>query len=426
MADIDEGVGKNLDEPAALKLADDYCRKFSPELTPHVVLSKSKIDRVHRTDYKFDMAIPKFNAGSTVAKLNVEVKGNEFSYFRVAWDVPDTWSCTRSKMRWYQQLDLVVSAVVGVLLLVIAVLWSVHVLKSAALEWKSSLFFTGLAVIVSIVAINQASLCLASYNTAETFTSFVARSVAWSSIGLLLCFMRFLLLSIVGFNCLKVSFPMIAGQVFHGILLAPQNQSERKLRLNLCLDAVIGSYTLSAVLLAINVLAMWASHTFSPSLSLEIPGTLTSLFSSFSPAIQLFTAITYWVVFGLMLFALLGSLWQKYLNSTRRSVSFIVAAALLMGMSVWHWQDCLIKTGIGVVLGITIWWFVTRVFRMNALCYAFALLQIVTGLYLMELIAHVSKIAPAEIGLAVLFLCAPLALAAIVWMQDRHLESQSE
>ncbi len=419
--DIDESPGKKLDESEALKIVDDYIKKYRPELTPYSVNGKNRIERANRIDYKFDLNIPKFNAGSTAAKLNTEVKGDHISELRLDWDVPDTWSWPRAKKKWYQQADSVLLAG-GVLALMVAFLvWSIHILRSTSIQWKGAILFTGVGVLASIISsFNNAAKLLVLYNTAETFSSFVGQSLAAEAVKLLLISIGYLLLCIVGFSSLKVSFPIIANQLRHGFLLTPQNSVERIFRSSVWLDAAIGSYAFIAVLFAIKTLQSVALTRFSPALHLEMPGHTPILFSMFFPAVDLLTAVSAWLIFGLMAIAITASFWRRYLNTTVRAVSCITITGVLFGASSWYWQDCVIDTVSIIAMLLACWWFTTRVFRLNAICYVFVLIEVVSGIYSGELVEHVQKIGQIEIALSFAIICAPLFATALVLLKDKQ------
>ncbi len=419
--DINEGPGKKLDQSDALKLVDDYIKKYRPELTPYSVNGRNKIERANRTDYKFDLNIPKFNAGSTAAKLNTEVKGDHLSDLSLDWDIPDTWLWPRAKMKWYQQADSVLRSGAVLTLMVAFLAWSIHILRSTSIQWKGALFFAGVGVITTLISsFNNAATLLVSYNTAETFNSFVGQSLAAEAVKLLLISIGYLLLCIVGFSSLKVSFPIIANQLRHGLLLVPQNSSERTFRSDVWFDAAIGSYAFIAISFAIKTLQAIAVSRYSPALHLEMPTHMTTMFSMFFPAIDLLTALLAWLVFGLMAVAITASLWRRFLNTTFRSVLFIIIAGIVLGASSWYWQDCVIDTISTAALLLEIWWFTTRVFRLNAVSYVFVLMEVVAQVYLGELVAHMQKIGLLEIVLASAIVCAPLVATALVLLKDRQ------
>ena len=117
--DIDEGTGKKLDESDALKIVDDYIKKFRPEFVPYTVNGKNRIEHTNRTDYKFDFERPQsLMPEQRAAKLKAELKGDQISELRLDWDVPDTWSWPRTKMKWYQQVDNVLRSCLALALLV--------------------------------------------------------------------------------------------------------------------------------------------------------------------------------------------------------------------------------------------------------------------------------------------------------------------
>ena len=219
---------------------------------------------------------------------------------------------------------------------------------------------------------------------------------------------------------------MIAHQLRHGMLFTPQNNSERAVRSSVWLDAAVGSYAFAALILVIKTLQHIAIDRCSPELHLEMPAHMLALFSSVLPPFDLLTFILAWLIFGLMAIAILASLWRRYLNNTIRSVIFITIVGIVLGVSSWYWQECVIGTVSIIAMIFAAWWFVTRIFRLNAISYVFVLVEIFAGMYLGELIDHGKTIGLVEMIMASVFVCLPFVATGFVLLKDKQVKSESK
>ncbi|CAN5422160.1 hypothetical protein BH10CYA1_BH10CYA1_02710 [soil metagenome] len=417
----DEGKGRKLSEAEAFAVVDAYLKKNRPEFVPYDVIGKNRVERADRVDYEFELNVPKFNVGETASKVKVGVKGDEISELKIDWDLPDSWSWPRTKLKWYQQVDGVLRAIFGIVLLVAFLSWGIHVLRATSIRWAGPLILGGIGLILMIIAsLNGVEKLFINYNTAESLQSFVAQSIAQESVKVLLLSFGYLLLSLAGFATIRLCFPTIANQLRHGFLLKPLNPEERIMRSNIWIDAAVSSYSLCAVLVALKVIQNVIMEAVTPSIRLDIPKFLPTIFSSVFPSVDVLTAIFSGVILGLMLLAIGAGLWQKFLRTNLRVVLFILLCSLLTGASSWYWQDCLSAFLFTVVGLSTLLFFLVRVVRMNLLSYVFLALQLTAGVRLGELLEHAKSIGAAEIGIIIAFLMLPLAATITVVFLDRQ------
>ncbi len=422
----DEGKGRKLSEAEAFAVVDAYLKKNRPEFVPYQVVGKNRVERADRVDYEFELNVPRFDVGATASKVKAGVKGDEISELKIDWDPPDSWSWPRTKLKWYQQVNGVLRAIFGIVLLVAFLSWGIYVLRATSIRWAGPLMLGGTGLIVMIiVSVNGAEKLFFTYNTAESLQSFIAQSFAQESVKVLLLSFGYLLLSLAGFATLRLSFPAIANQLRHGFLLKPQNSEERVMRSNIWIDAAISSYALCAVLVVLKFIRSAIMETFTPSVHLDIPQFLPAIFSSTFPSIDIFTAIFSGVILGLMLLSIGAGLWKKYLRTNLRVALFLLFCSVSMGTSSWYWQDCLSAFLFTVVSLSTVLFFLVRLFRFNLLSYVFLAFQLTAGVRLGELMEHARKIGLAEIGIIIAFLVLPLAATIIVVFLDRQKKNPS-
>ncbi|HEY9733685.1 MAG TPA: CPBP family intramembrane glutamic endopeptidase [Drouetiella sp.] len=420
LENIDEGKGARLTEPEALALVDAYVKKNRPEFIPYKVIGGNRIVRPDRVDYEFELNVPKFNVGETPAKVKAGIKGNEISEFKIDYDLPDSWAWPRSKQKWYQQVDTVARYIFGIVLLVAALYWIIHVLRATSIRWAGPLMFGVVGVVVSILStINNVPKLFSNYNTAEDINSFVAQSFAQESLKVLLISFGYLLLALAGFATIRLCFPAIANQLRHGFLLKPHNKYERVLRSNIYVDALIGSYALCMLFTVIKLLQSIVMEPFSPSIRLDVPRFMPAIFSSMSPPLDIITAVFSGVILALMLLSIGAGLWQKFLATRVRGAVFVILCGALMGAAQWFWQDCLSGFAFTVVYLVAALLFITRIFKSNVLSYVFVAFELTAGIRLSELFEHGASIARTEIGLSIAFLCLPLLATIIVLVLDK-------
>jgi hypothetical protein len=418
--DIDEAEGAKMDEASAQTLVESYIRKNRPDLTPFTIDTKSKVAQPKRIDYKFDFLVPKFNAGDTPAILHAETKGDKISSLALDWNVPDQWLWPRKQQHWYQ-LAVQIGRIAGMIILVIAGLWwSVHLLRITRVPWRLALI-TGLtlSVIAVIGVLNATATSLFGYDTAETFESFVGKTLALESTKCLLQTIACLLISTAGSTALLQAFPSMRQQLHTWILLRPENNDQRIVRTNIWLDAAISSYAFAAVFVALKSLQGIALSLCSPTIPLDIPNSLAALFCKNVPVLDLLGTVVGWMIGAPLAFVLLASFWQRFVKSTAVSIGLILLTAVLLGVDSWYWQNCLVDSSFFLLRLLLAWYFVRKVFAYNSLSYFFVVGELVTALYLSQLISHASKIAGLEIALLICLLVAPAALALIFWQLDR-------
>jgi hypothetical protein len=427
LENIDEGKGARLTEPEALAVVDAYLKKNRPEFLPYKVIGGNKIVRPDRVDYEFELNVPKFNVGATASKVKAGIKGNEISEFKIDYDLPDAWTWPRSKQKWYQQLDTVSRYVFGIVLLVAALYWIIHVLRATSIRWAGPLVFGVVGLIASVLStVNNVPKLFFNYNTAEDINSFVAQSFAQESLKVLLISFGYLLLALAGFATIRLCFPAIANQLRHGFLLKPHNKYERVMRSDIYLDAVVGSYALCMVFTVVKMLQSFLMEPFTPSIRLDIPRFMPAIFSSMYPPLDIVTAVLSGVILSLTLLSIGAALWQKFLATRVRGAIFVLVCGALMGAAQWFWQDCLSGFAFTVLYLSAALFFITRVFKSNLLSYVFIILELTAGIRISELIEHGLSIAQAEIALSIAFLCLPLLATVGVLIEDKfcqHSES---
>jgi hypothetical protein len=424
---IDDGTGKKLDESAALLLVDNYLKKYRPEYTPYVLVDKNKVEHSHRTDYKFDLHVPHLDAGSTLAILHAEVKGDQISDFQLDWEIPDAWSWPRTKGTWYQQANGVLRPIFFLLVLVVLAAWGLYVLRATKIRWQGPLLMAAVASSAAAISIiNSAPKLLFSYNTAETLTSFLAQSFAVEAAKVMLFSCGYLLLCLTGFATVRICFPAVANQLRHKLLLQPKDSLQRVVRSDICLDATLSSYAFCSLLFLFKFIQAVATEPFSPVIPIEIPRFMPAMFSTSSASVDLLASIVGAVIAALMILALVAGIWTRFMQSKVKSTILIVFAGVIYGASSWCWQEFLSQFLFTVAFLWTALFFTVRIFRMNLISYVFVTLEIVAGLRLAELVRHGSRIGAVEIGIMLVFICLPLLATTVVWCLDHRQKIATE
>jgi hypothetical protein len=426
LADIDEATGTNLDESAALAKVQAYIAKHRPEYVPFTLETQSKTAQPKRLDYKFDFAVPKFNAGDTAAILHAETKGDKIAKLYLDWKIPDDWSWPRKQLRWYQQALQFMRLAFLLTVVVSSLIWGVHLVRTSRVPWRLALIIGGLWSVTSILGVlNAWPTALMEYDSAETFDSFVWKTILGKATFSLLDSVACVVISIVGLTALRKAFPEVRQQLHSWILFKPTNAAQRVVRNNLWLDGAISSYALCAALIAMQSIQSMILSYFSPAVPLDIPTRLAGIFSTTLPSLDILCFVLGFT-FGIPLaLAFLVSFWQRFLSSMKRTNSLMLLVAMLWGLESWYWQNCL-------VVSIFLWWrlflavyFVRKIFVGNSLAYVFVTAEIASILCLSDLLSHADKIAGPEIAMLSGIIAAPGAIAAIFWLGGRG-EAQPE
>jgi hypothetical protein len=417
--DVEEAPGPKLTEEQARKVAEDYITKVRPEFVPFKFDSLRVKNKVSRTDYEIDYLVPKFNAPNAVCKITVHMLGDKVITIPITWDIPDEWTFARQKQTLNEQIDGVLRALIVIVLLVVALIWSIHVLKAVRIPWKPVFVFgTVIASANAIRILNYFGPYLAQYNTAETFDSFISKTVALEATKYVVILMGDLLVCIVGFACLRFSFPELSRQVTSKVLLAPA-PAQRAKRTLLWRDGCLASYAFLGVFAVLHFGKAYASALYSPVVQIDVPAPLQNIFSATIPGIDVFTQTLALAALAPFAFAVAASICKRYLGSARLLVPLLLLFGLVAGTASKFWQQCAIDTVYESLLFVLAWWFVTRVFRLNALSYIFVVLEVSAVQNLGALLAHAQSVAMPEICVAVFLLLLPLLGFLAVWLKDR-------
>lgn len=424
--DIDEAPGKKLDEAAALKIVQDSIDKYRPELNPNSIDTKSSTLRPNRNDYKFNLHVPKFNAGDTPAILKTAVKGDQISDLLLSWELPDAWRWPHSKLKWYQHLGQILRPL-GLIVAACALLyWSVHALRSTSIAWRHSIFVCLVGCMATIAgALNEAPKQLFNYNTAEALNSFIGQQVAMELVKVLVLTLFYMLVAMVGFCCLKISFPSTMNQFRDKLLFSPQTGEAKVLRAQLWIDAALGSYALAALFLAVKKIQSMALTYLSGTVRIDMTGGLCDLFSNVVPAGDIVISLVVKVLITILILGVVSSFWSRYLAESKRSLTVILITAVISGLTSWYWTVCLIHICTFAVIGIGLWIFSTRIFRSNGLAYILVALTFYAAQDIGPIIEHAQKIAMGEIVLLVAILCAPALLAVSFGRPGPHGQAEA-
>jgi Type II CAAX prenyl endopeptidase Rce1-like len=417
--DVETAPGAKLTEAQAKKIAEDYVTRVRPEFVPFKFDSIEVKKELNRYDYTITYLIPKFNATSTACKINVEMLGDKVISVPVSWDIPDEWSWKRRKQTLHEQIHTGLLGFVGIIALVLVMIWSIHVLRSVRIPWKSVLIFGAIICGASIVRmLNYFGPFLAQYNTAETFESFISRTVALEATKFVVILMVQLLVCIVGFACIRFSFPDLARQVTSKALLAP-NSAQTAQRTLIWRDACLASYAFLGVVACMHVGKDYVAAHFSPAVLIDIPAPLQNIFSATIPSLDVLSSPIALAALAPFALAVLASFCKRYLSSARRLLPVILFVALVAGTASKFWKQCAIDTIYDSLLYILGWWFITRVFRLNAISYIFVVLELAAAQNLGVLLAHAQTIGMPEICVSVALLLLPLLGFLAVWLKDR-------
>jgi len=425
--DIDEAAGAKLDDKSARELVESYIRSTRPEILPIILNNTSRTVQAKRIDYEFEFLLPKLAAGDTPAILKAETKGDKLSDLSIDWEVPDSWLLPRKQQRWYQNVTNALRLAAGVVVLVIVLWWSIHLLRTTRVPWRLSIV-AGLiwSLMIIIGEFNNTSEILMNYDTAQSLETYIGQAIAVAAMKCLFGIIGCVALSIAAGAALQNAFPAVRKQFQEHILLEPTNADQRRIRLNIWTDAVISSYCFVAVFAALKLLKQAVDSQISPTVPLDVPGSLARLYSANIPALDLITYVVACMIGGPLALALLASFWQRFLKSKARSLAVIATAAILSGASSWYWQDSVISSVFFFVQFIVVWLFVKNAFANNALACIFAAGEVACLVRLSEITAHASQIASFEIVLLSCLLVLPLVLALLFWQFDRTARSTND
>ncbi|HLW78132.1 MAG TPA: CPBP family intramembrane glutamic endopeptidase, partial [Terriglobia bacterium] len=206
----ESAAGANLDQAAARTIAERFLRevmKRDPDDLEFVEANSNK--RPARTDYSFTWKQKSVSLGDGSLRLEVEVDGDQVAGLNEFVKIPEQWSRDYEKLRSRNNVAQIVDEVFWILLSVVMVGLLIKFLvdrRTLPLRLSLALGATG-SVLYFLNEANTFSLALFSYQTTDSYSSFVTNYLGKSVMLALLIGALFFLLVMASEPVYREGFP---------------------------------------------------------------------------------------------------------------------------------------------------------------------------------------------------------------------------
>lgn len=407
----DEAEGETLSEADARAAVEQFMESDRPEFHRLNLGASSQTKRDKRVDHTFIYEAPEYRLGDARLRVSISTVGAEVDRPYVNWDIPSAWTYERSKKTFK---DEIVSYANQALLLVsggLGVAWLVGLLRSQSVHWRPALMVAILYAITSFgEAINEAPLMLLSYSTDIPLASFWVKSVMERLRYLLVMDSAIAFLGLIGFASFRLLRPRDSITAFFRKCISPQTDEEKKYARNAWIDALVLSYSYTAILTAIDRTTEWARGVFSPSAPVAQFGTICDASTVFSPSLDIAMYSLSLTLVSVVVIPIVVGLYARYCRTwTKFFIGSIVVSAIVYASN-RYWQSFLIDMVASSITTITIYWFVRRFARDNILTYVLCAYVSLMTAKIIELARFGSTVYSVDIAISVALALLPILL----------------
>ena len=408
----EDARGDKLSAADAEKRVDQFLRKYHPRIFP-LELDKEPIshDYKARRDYDMTYTAPQFKAGTADFKVDLSVVGGDVSGYAAGWRVPDEWTFERErKSAANQKLSFLLKNTIGGLfgLLLLWLIWDV--LRSHAIRWKPAIVFGAIFAAASLSsALNSWPLVCSKYSTDEAFNTFFTVQIGDTAVRLLLAVALGGLCAAFGYGAFRRAFPNYSlASLLRPIL--PTGLGGVGSNRQLWLDALIGGVGFIFSRLALDKIVDVISSMVSPAVRVYSLSTQ----ADFTDEASIWVRVITLALMGAALFPLVAAVISAVSVRLLRGkflwiMVAVVAVVATLGSSEFYREDWLMQVVEAIVLTPFVYFYITRVTRMNLLAYAIAGWFFMILPQLFALLRSAPNVFFGDIAVLIVALAAPLA-----------------
>jgi membrane protease YdiL (CAAX protease family) len=193
----EEAEGENLSKEDAQKIAVGFLvneMKKNPDSLDFVLVSTEK--RPKRTDHTFTWSQKDFNIKDATYRYEISVYGDKIGGYREYLKVPDEWVRSYEKLRSLNDATATVAALFLFLTILAVIIIFLNRVRNKDIRWKTAFVFGVIAFALTFLAsLNSLPLTEFSYQTTESYGSFLIKNLLSSLLSALGSGMLILLLT---------------------------------------------------------------------------------------------------------------------------------------------------------------------------------------------------------------------------------------
>lgn len=171
----EETPGAHLEEAQARRLAETFLTdELGRALAALEFVEAQAQERPNRTDYTFSWKLRDFAVGEAHYRFYVRLQGDQIGGFGEYLKVPEAWQRDYAELRSHNETTGLVAAT-ALILTVLAMLVSFFSgVRARDIRWKTAAIFGAIAAVLTLLAeLNNLPLASFSYDTTDTYGSFV-------------------------------------------------------------------------------------------------------------------------------------------------------------------------------------------------------------------------------------------------------------
>jgi hypothetical protein len=284
--------------------------------------------------------------------------------------LPDKWSRDFYSKTPLEQISFVLGCcaefVVGVSLL----WWLFHLLRSAHLDWRQSIKFAVVPMVLYIgTLVTYAHLLFESYSTTMPLTNFftlVAAGVVLGGLGIGVLGAAAMIVSCASFDGLNLHTSVNAILSF---AFRPAPKNKLAIQRQFWLDGTLAGYFAGFTFLSGWILTVALSQRISPSINLWDIYPFIGLANSSSPAWTVTIIAILSGMSSVLLAPAVAAVYRLFFQSAHLRFFAAVLIISAVSCSEHYWQDQLIESLLGSVVCIAIWCWVRLCARANPIAY---------------------------------------------------------
>ncbi len=175
----EEAPGARLEEAEARRLAEAFLADdLGRDLAALDFVETQAEERPNRMDYTFSWKLRDFAVGEAHYRFYVRLQGDQIGSFGEYLKVPESWQRDYAELRSHNEATGMVAAFFLILTVLAMVAVFFGRVRARDIRWKTAAVFGAIAAVLTLLAeLNNLPLTAFSYNTTDTYGSFLTRQL---------------------------------------------------------------------------------------------------------------------------------------------------------------------------------------------------------------------------------------------------------
>jgi membrane protease YdiL (CAAX protease family) len=175
----EEAPGAHLDEAAARSLAENFLRgQLGRDPAALDFVEAEANQRPNRSDHTFTWKLRDFAVNEATYRVYVHIQGDQIGGFGEYLKVPEAWQREFTELRSRNQATGLIAAFFLLLTMVAMIAVFFGAVRRHDIRWKTAMIFGAIAAVLTLLAeLNNLPLTEFSYDTTDTYGSFLTRQL---------------------------------------------------------------------------------------------------------------------------------------------------------------------------------------------------------------------------------------------------------